>query len=166
MRMLLGAINWFLRWYRAGGRLTVDEIAAAYVDFVLYGLLAPSTAAGSARGRVAAASVTTPAHKSVSTSARPTVVLDIDSQGKGKQRSITYTASVLDASGRPLTDAEVSLLAWMPDGSDLIAPLGSTDTPGTYRGTVEVGVFTPGNLRIRIGHGAKHVDIAPRRPQS
>lgn len=51
VRMLLGAINWFLRWYRAGGRLTVDEIAAAYVDFVFYGLLAPSTAAGSAERR-------------------------------------------------------------------------------------------------------------------
>lgn len=61
VRMLLGAINWFLRWYRASGRLTVDEIAAAYVDFVLYGLLAPSTAAGSAQGRVEPASVTTPA---------------------------------------------------------------------------------------------------------
>jgi hypothetical protein len=46
VRMLLGAINWFLRWYRAGGRLTVDEIAAAYVDFVFYGLLAPATAVG------------------------------------------------------------------------------------------------------------------------
>jgi hypothetical protein len=28
-----------------------------------------------------------------------------------------------------------------------------------------VGVFTPGNLRIRIVRGAKHVDIAPRRRQ-
>jgi hypothetical protein len=47
---MLGAINWFLRWYRAGGRLTVDEIAAAYVDFVFYGMLAPPTAfAGEAR---------------------------------------------------------------------------------------------------------------------
>lgn len=41
VRMILGAINWFLRWYRAGGRLSVDEIAAAYVDFIFYGLLAP-----------------------------------------------------------------------------------------------------------------------------
>lgn len=43
VRMLLGGINWFLRWYRSSGRLTVDEIAAAYVDFVFYGLLAPPT---------------------------------------------------------------------------------------------------------------------------
>jgi len=51
VRMLLGAINWFLRWYRANGRLTVDEIAAAYVDFVFYGLMAPSTAFSEQAGR-------------------------------------------------------------------------------------------------------------------
>jgi hypothetical protein len=39
--VILGAINWFLRWYRSEGRLTVDEIADAYIDFFFYGLLAP-----------------------------------------------------------------------------------------------------------------------------
>ena len=29
VRMMLGAINWFLRWYHGDGRLTVDEIADA-----------------------------------------------------------------------------------------------------------------------------------------
>jgi AcrR family transcriptional regulator len=43
VRMMLGSINWFLRWYRAGGRLTVDQIAEAYIDFIFYGLLAPPT---------------------------------------------------------------------------------------------------------------------------
>jgi AcrR family transcriptional regulator len=42
VRMMLGAINWFLRWYRADGRLSVDEIADAYVDCIFYGLLAPA----------------------------------------------------------------------------------------------------------------------------
>lgn len=42
VRMMLGAINWFLRWYRADGRLTVDEIADAYSDSIFYGLLAPA----------------------------------------------------------------------------------------------------------------------------
>ena len=53
VRMLLGAINWFLRWYRASGRLAVDEIAAAYVDVVFYGMLAPPTAGGEPEGRSA-----------------------------------------------------------------------------------------------------------------
>src|SRR4029078_13336144 len=51
VRMLLGSINWFLRWYRSSGRLTVDEIAAAYVDFVFYGLLAPPTTFSDATAR-------------------------------------------------------------------------------------------------------------------
>ena len=128
----------------------------------------PMPAPGSAQSHAAAlrpatASVTTPARKSAPGSAKATVVLETDPQGKGNQRSITYTASVLDASGEPLTNAGVSLLAWMPDGSDLKAPLGSTDTPGIYRGSVYVGVFTPGNLRVRIVHGGKSVDIAPQR---
>ncbi len=45
VRMMLGSINWFLRWYRADGRLTVDEIADAYIDFILYGLLSVAGAA-------------------------------------------------------------------------------------------------------------------------
>ncbi len=40
-RVILGAINWLLRWYRSGGRLSVDEIADAYIDLFFYGLLAP-----------------------------------------------------------------------------------------------------------------------------
>ena len=51
VRVLLGGINWFLRWYRSSGRLTVDEIAAAYVDFVFYGLLASPTTFSDAHGR-------------------------------------------------------------------------------------------------------------------
>lgn len=46
VRMMLGSINWFLRWYRAGGRLTVEEIAEAYVDSIFYGLLAPNVPVG------------------------------------------------------------------------------------------------------------------------
>lgn len=37
--MILGSINWFLRWYRANGRFNVDEIARTYVDMILHGLL-------------------------------------------------------------------------------------------------------------------------------
>jgi hypothetical protein len=125
----------------------------------------PSTRSGAAALRPAAPSVKAPVREAEPPSAEPTVVLETDPHGKGDQRRITYTASVMDASGQPLTNAEVSLLAWMPDGSDLQAPLGSTDTPGTYRGSVEVGVFTPGNLRVRIAHGEKRFDITPQRHQ-
>lgn len=47
-RMILGAVNWFVRWYRSGGRLTAEEIAEAYTDAILYGLLVgPSTSGAS-----------------------------------------------------------------------------------------------------------------------
>ncbi len=46
VRMMLGSVNWFLRWYRREGRLTIDEIALAYVDFFFYGLLATCTRGG------------------------------------------------------------------------------------------------------------------------
>ncbi len=95
----------------------------------------------------------------------PRVVLETDPQGKGNERRITYTARVWDASGDPLPNAEVSLHAWMPDGSDMEARLSSTSTPGTYQGTVEVGVRTPGNLRVGIAHGGKTFEIAPQRLQ-
>jgi hypothetical protein len=125
----------------------------------------PSTRSRAQASRPAAASVTTSARASAPARPAPTVVLETDPQGKGNQRSITYTASVLDASGHPLMNAEVSLLGWMPDGRDLKAPLDSTSTPGTYRGSVEVGVSTPGNLRVRVAHGDKSFDIAPQRRQ-
>jgi hypothetical protein len=140
--------------------------------------LAPSRAEAS---RPAAASVTPPPRKSApageartapvvtaapaATSGPPRVVLETDPQGKGSERSITYTARVFDASGDPLTNAEVSLLGWMPDGSDLEARLDSVSTPGTYQASVEVGVRTPGNLRIRVAHGGKSFEIPPLRLQ-
>ncbi len=36
---MLGAINWFLRWYSSPGRLTAQEIGEAFVDFFSSGLL-------------------------------------------------------------------------------------------------------------------------------
>lgn len=38
--MILGSINWFLRWYRSDGRFSVDEIARVFVDMIMHGLLA------------------------------------------------------------------------------------------------------------------------------
>lgn len=48
VHMILGAVNWFLRWYRSEGRLEVDEIIDAYMDFFFHGLLAPGASIGSA----------------------------------------------------------------------------------------------------------------------
>ncbi len=42
VRIILGAINWLLRWYRSDGSLKVEEIVEAYIDFFFYGILAPA----------------------------------------------------------------------------------------------------------------------------
>lgn len=36
---MLGAINWFLRWYSSSGKLSAEEIALAFRDFFFKGLL-------------------------------------------------------------------------------------------------------------------------------
>jgi hypothetical protein len=125
----------------------------------------PSTQTRAEVPRPAVASVTPPARESAPAAAEPTVVLEAELQGAGNQRSITYTASIVDARGQPLTNAEVSLLGWMPGGGDLHVPLGSTATPGTYQGKVEVGISTPGNLRVKVAHAGKSFEIAPQRRQ-
>lgn len=37
--LLLGAINWTAQWYRADGKLSVDDIADQYLDVVFRGVL-------------------------------------------------------------------------------------------------------------------------------
>lgn len=36
---VLGVINWYLRWYRAGGRLPAEEVHEVIANFVLRGVL-------------------------------------------------------------------------------------------------------------------------------
>jgi AcrR family transcriptional regulator len=38
-RAMLGALNWTARWYRPGGRLGLEAIAATYSDYLLRGVL-------------------------------------------------------------------------------------------------------------------------------
>jgi hypothetical protein len=47
----------------------------------------------------------------------------------------------------------------MPNGADVEAGLGSTATPGTYRGTAAVGAATPGNIRVRVVYDGARFEI-------
>ena len=38
---IFGVINWFLRWYRPGGPLSLEEAAEEVVSFALHGALKP-----------------------------------------------------------------------------------------------------------------------------
>ena len=37
--IILGSINWFLRWYSSSGAWTVEDISDAYIDLFCNGLL-------------------------------------------------------------------------------------------------------------------------------
>ena len=39
---IIGVLNWSYRWYKAKGNLTIEEIAAVIVDFVMEGIIAPN----------------------------------------------------------------------------------------------------------------------------
>ena len=40
---IIGVLNWSYRWYKANGNLTIEEIAAVMVDFVMEGIVAPDS---------------------------------------------------------------------------------------------------------------------------
>ena len=107
------------------------------------------TAASALPGRTRSAKVSGP----------PRVELEAQPAGADAERAITYTARLWDASGRPIENAAVTIHGWMPNGSDVQAWLGSTATPGTYRGTATVGAATPGNLRVRVVHEGARFEI-------
>jgi hypothetical protein len=87
------------------------------------------------------------------------VELDSQPEGVDAGRAITYTARVWDGAGRPVENARVTLHGWMPNGSDVETALGSTTTPGTYRGTATVGPATPGNIRVRVVYDGARFEI-------
>ena len=108
------------------------------------------TAADAARRETATAP--TAPRRTARNSGPPRVELDARPEGAEAERTIVYTVRLSDSSGRPLDDAAVTLHGWLPNGSDLATSLQSTATPGTYRGSVQVGQRTPTNLRVRVMH--------------
>ena len=109
--------------------------------------------------RSAAAQPESPPARTARAAGPPRVELDAQSEGANGNRAITYTARVWDPGGRPVANARVTLHGWMPNGSNLDAALGSTATPGTYRGTATVGPATPGNLRVRVMYDGARFEI-------
>jgi hypothetical protein len=61
----------------------------------------------------------------------------------------TYIVRISDTAGRPLTEAEASLVGHMGDGSGLSIPLEPGPEPGTYHATIPLGRPLR-DLRVRI----------------
>ena len=89
----------------------------------------------------------------------PQVDVEIQPEGAAGDRRLVYTARLRDTTGQPMPDADVSLYAWMPDGSDVRTPLSPTGAPGTYRGILAVGAATPANPRLRINLAGRLFDV-------
>jgi hypothetical protein len=70
----------------------------------------------------------------------------------------TYSARIVDPAGRPLPDAEVLLLARMPDGTIENVRMDFYPDRGTYRGSLPTA-SSPVDLRVRVITGDKRVEI-------
>jgi len=68
----------------------------------------------------------------------------------------TYAVRIVDPAGKPLGDAEVLLLARMPDGTVENVRMDFSPDHGTYRGSLR---STPLDMRIRVITGDKRVEI-------
>ena len=68
----------------------------------------------------------------------------------------TYAVRIADPAGKPLGDAEVLLLARMPDGTVENVRMDFYPDHGTYRGSLR---STPLDVRVRVITGDKRVEI-------
>jgi hypothetical protein len=71
----------------------------------------------------------------------------------------TYAVRIIDPAGRPLGDAEVLLLARMPDGTVENVRMDFYPDHGTYRGALPPTRSSPVDLRVRVITGDKRVEI-------
>jgi hypothetical protein len=92
----------------------------------------------------------------------PRVEVVRDSAAASDGRGAAYAVRISDTAGRPLSGAEVMLLARMSDGSVENIPLGSGTEPGSYHGALP-GQSTPVDLRVRVITSDKRVEI-PLKP--
>jgi hypothetical protein len=70
----------------------------------------------------------------------------------------TYSARIVDPAGKPLPDAEVLLLARMPDGTVENVRMDFYPDLGTYRGSLPT-TSSPVDIRVRVITGDKRVEI-------
>jgi len=70
-----------------------------------------------------------------------------------------YAVRIADPAGKPLSDAEVLLIARMADGTLENVRMGFVPEQGTYRGVLPPVRSAPVDLRIRVITGDKRVEI-------
>lgn len=78
------------------------------------------------------------------------VELTSQPQRPGTGGETTYTLRLLDAGGKPVTGARVTLQGRMADGMTVLAPLRRAAEPGMYRGRVMFTMQGLWNLIVRV----------------
>jgi hypothetical protein len=76
--------------------------------------------------------------------------------GRGSEE---YAVRVSDATGRPVSGAEVSLILTLASGTVLDIPLASGAEPGMYHGTAPPDRAVPTNLRVRVVTTDKRIEV-------
>lgn len=79
-----------------------------------------------------------------------------------KDRNTAYTVRLVDAAGKPITDAHVTLTGRMADGMSTAAPLRAVDEPGLYRGEVLFTMEGRWDLTVRVVRQAGRIEIPVR----
>ena len=79
-----------------------------------------------------------------------------------KDRKTTYTVHLVDAAGKPVTDARLTLTARMADGMSAAAPLRPSGEPGVYRGEVLFTMEGRWDLTVRVSRTAGGFEIPVR----
>jgi hypothetical protein len=78
----------------------------------------------------------------------------------------SYAVRLTDLRGSPLTDADVSILARMGDGTTAQGVLEATENAGTYTGDVVLGPTGPWDLRLRIARRQTTFELPLASPTS
>ena len=140
---------------------------------------APQTATGTTAGRRAKASVNEPAPRQTAsapprsepmtpprsepmsrlTSPRFAGVPSVDVSREPGSPPGMYSARILDPAGRPLSDADVLLLARMSDGTVENVRMQFSPDRGTYHGALPPTRSSLVDLRVRVITGDKRIEI-------
>jgi len=77
-----------------------------------------------------------------------------------KNRKTIYTVRLVDAAGKPVTDASLTLTARMADGMSAAAPLRpSKEEAGVYRGEVLFTMDGRWDLTVRVSRQGRRLEI-------
>ena len=79
-----------------------------------------------------------------------------------RDRKTTYTVRLVDAAGKPVFDARVTVTGRMADGMSAAAPLRPAGEPGVYRGEVLFTMEGRWDLTVRVVRPTGRVEIPLR----